>query len=307
MNKINLNERVQLNIPYSQHRDAMKIRDDVIGMNRNPNRKYKDTVLKPVYDGKKFLYWETRRRYLEHFLKWYDDGEQNKSEPVVIHQEKYKEEISTWKKDFPDMTLAELKKITRCMINSSVLNTPLPLNTQDHLLKIICHHSSFQEKRGDGIKHLEIRERCDVGSYITRCVYIVHFDNSSVDISWCLSLEPESLTQIVNRVARYEINDQIEKFKEDSKQISKCGICHESIVGKETHIDHIYPFKKLWSDFMSLKGKSYSDFTIVYKEDDTKRFEDCALAEEWKEYHLTIKPNNLRKVHKGCNLKRKIN
>jgi ribosomal protein L14 len=172
---------------------------------------------------------------------------------------------------------------------------------REFMLMLLQNHPEWEEKKGCGIKRIEVRENHHYKT--TLGFWLVRDDDTEVAISWVTALRGQVVNGTITKALRFEIQPQIDGFKilcDDSI----CGLCETSLVSMEAlHIDHVIPFKQLVSDWMKFHA-------ITYEMIETKamklgsKMSNVEQAKSWFDYHL--KHSQLRKVHARCNLKRRI-
>lgn len=204
--------------------------------------------------------------------------------------------LKWWKPDFKRK--ADLESEIRNRVKNATLEAPLPRGDEGFLLWVLSHHHEFSEKRGAGIKHIEVRKNRVMGK-TTRGLWLVRTDGSSIDISWVTALKPSGRnehTANVVRAARQEIKSQIDAFRQQAP--CECELCGGKEADTHWHVDHVDHFEDLLFGFL---GGVYSDVKLV-DEGLTGRFADRHLAYDWQTFH----ENNarLRLVHAICNLRR---
>jgi len=202
-------------------------------------------------------------------------------------------------------TKKDLEKRIRNVVASYNDGDNLSMNDQQWVTIILEHHADFAQKSGCGIQHIQTRTNTSwFGT--TRGFWIIRTDGSEVDISWVIALKPKgSITSKENvyRAARFEISDQIHEFH-DKGACSVCEICNLHMTRNYyVHVDHVYPFCKLFDEFLGSKGLVYNDICVGKNENDENVFEDKCFAQEWKSHHQ--QKAKLRIVHKKCNLSRR--
>jgi hypothetical protein len=190
------------------------------------------------------------------------------------------------------------KKALAAQIREIVDRTNCRVNTNDALfmLQIFKHHYEWEEKRGVGVSHLEVRSNGP-----TRGFWIVRTDGTHIDISWVVALKVGGApTDKENAAAatRFEIRDQIAACQHSYV----CELCGLPIRGYDaTHVDHVVPFDSLLSDFLTLLGLTYAD--IKTHSIGTRRvMSDTNQRQWWRAYHQ--KMAILRMTHDTCNLSR---
>ncbi|TDX21602.1 uncharacterized protein DUF3223 [Modicisalibacter xianhensis] len=198
---------------------------------------------------------------------------------------------------------ADLIEEIRGQINSARLNQPLGPANEAFFLWVLSHHHEFEEKRGCGIRHLEVRENWFHGK-ATRGLWIVRTDGSEIDISWRTAIKQGGAMgheANVKAAARHEVADQIEKFRASSwiHLGELCELCSEPLLqGQLHHVDHIEPFDELLRDFVC------DDYSLIQLKDKGLygEFACRGMAAQWSQYHAYNA--KLRLVHAVCNLRR---
>lgn len=208
-----------------------------------------------------------------------------------------------WKEELGIPTKAKVEDKIRSIVRSTLPNRPIDEISSEFLKKVLSHHYHYREKCGVGLRHLEVRTNPSWNGP-TQGIWIIRDDGTEVDISWVTALMPggrPSIEQDIRNAARYEVSEQIHEFH-DTGECSTCELCHTSMTRHNgLHVDHIKPFKDLFSEFIENRGITYSE---IQTEDlgVESQFKDRPLAREWYIFH---KENaTLRLVHKQCNLGR---
>lgn len=214
--------------------------------------------------------------------------------------------ISWWKDELNINTKKEVIERVRYIVKNTNVNCIVSKNDTSFLLKILKHHHNFEEKRGVGIKHLEIRINPSWnGSSLG--IWIIRTDNSEVDISWVTALKPEgskTIKEEINNAARYEISPQIHDFHKNGK-CDICELCGYSMTrGYQLNVDHIKQFEELFYEFCIENNLNFSDIKTRDLGLESE-FYDRILANKWIVYHKN--KASLRLTHKLCNLKRSKN
>ena len=126
---------------------------------------------------------------------------------------------------------------------------------------------------------------------------LIRKDGSIEDISYRSCICQRTDNHNLLNAMRNCIQPQINHFKENSEK--KCVFCGNT---KEIHIDHIYMFKDLTTDFLKDKMNIPSTFDDNFDNSAIFKEEDEIFSNSWYEYHL--KNANLRPLCKKCNLSR---
>ncbi len=190
---------------------------------------------------------------------------------IIIHDKNFK-------------NVSEIKKFTRQLLIDSRPEVLPGTYAFDYLMDLFSkrHPNWASEKVGVGISKIKLLPDKANPSKGTKPI-LVRKDNSEIDISWLTAAAGKGWSQekCRNDDFRRAIMDQTMGFKRaklDEK--SQCSICNILLTPSSTHIDHVYPFSKLKTDFEKLN-----------------------LADEfWPEYHR--KEAVLRLTCVACNIKK---
>lgn len=126
---------------------------------------------------------------------------------------------------------------------------------------------------------------------------LIRDDQSIEDISYRCCINPRNDKHDFLSAMRNYIDPQIKEFRRlNNNQCEQCG------TKKNIHIDHIYMFQYLVSDFIENRTDIPTEFDE--NKDNTSKFkkEDIEFANEWYQYHL--KHSQLRPLCAKCNLSR---
>jgi hypothetical protein len=189
----------------------------------------------------------------------------------------------------------------RNITNNAPLGVPLSKADEDFLLPILQNHADWDEKRGVGIQHIEIRLNIN-GTGSTRGIWIKRVDGTEIDISWVVALKEGGKTsplEDLRTAAREAIQFQMHAAH-ITLPCELCDLCGEPMKrGDVLHADHIEPFDQIFKDFF---GGLENDIEIS-NVGITTQIVDPKILEDWQKHHA--ERATLRLVHKQCNLKRK--
>lgn len=171
---------------------------------------------------------------------------------------------------------------------------------REFMLKLLENHHEWKEKKGCGIKRIEVRENHLYK--MTLGFWFVREDDTEVAISWVTALRGQVVHGTITKALRFEIQPQIDEFNRTCWD-SICGLCETSLGLEEVHIDHVIPFKQLVSDWLKCHAMTYEMIETKAMKLGS-RMSNIEQASSWFDYHL--RHSQLRKVHAYCNLKRRI-
>ena len=195
---------------------------------------------------------------------------------------------------------ADIEAAIRNITNNVPLNQPLTKAQEDFLVPILQHHAEWNQKRGIGIKHLEVRINVN-GTGSTRGIWIVREDGSEIDISWVVALKENGETtprEDLKAAAREAIQSQMHNAH-DELPCGRCPLCGEIMKRYDhLHADHIEPFEVLFNDFFG--GREHQ--IAISNEGTSTQIVDPKILSGWRQYHA--EKAKLRLVHKHCNLTR---
>jgi len=211
--------------------------------------------------------------------------------------------IKWWNDELGYSSKAGLETAIRDIVKGTEDGLALPPDEQEFLHKVLKHHYQYAAKVGAGVKHIEIRTNPSWNGP-TRGLWFARTDDTAIDISWVVALQPEGKPtpkSHVTTAARYEIYPQIHQHHAEGA----CGVCPLcSLVmarGASLHVDHVTQFDKILLEFLGDVGMTYDDIEVEDLGLDS-RFADRELAIDWMAYHREVA--KLRLVHAGCNLGR---
>lgn len=193
-------------------------------------------------------------------------------------------------------TKKALVQKVRSLVNFSPLNTPLSPEQFAFFMDLLSHHPEWIEKRGCGVRHIEVRMNTG-SSFSTRGLWIVRHDLSEIDVSWVSAVDasPMPHKQTVYNAARHAVTAQIVGFRQACG--FTCGICGRAIVG-DMHVDHRPPqtFSGLLSQWLEALGHAPE-----IKDAGTHSvFANPAELDSWFNYHYLFA--DLQPTHPACNL-----
>ena len=209
-----------------------------------------------------------------------------------------------WRDELSLKTKAEVEHKIRQIVGK--YRDRMPLDDADAAFchQVLQHHYHYPLKVGAGVTHVEVRTNPSWNG-ATRGFWFVRNDNTAVDISWVVALQPGGRPTTKNNVtcaARYEIFPQIHAVHADG-ECSFCPLCNEGMVrGFDLHVDHEVHFDDLLSDWLTQNNLAYEDLEIEDLGLDSQ-FADRSLAVEWQQWHRENAV--LRLTHALCNLSRR--
>lgn len=211
--------------------------------------------------------------------------------------------IKWWADELGIKTKAEVEEKIRAIVSVYPDDEPIGGDDLQFLTTVLQHHYQWAGKVGCGIKAIVVRTN-RTHSNVTRGFWVVRADDSSIDISWVVALQPEgkpAQKNYVTTAARYEVHPQIHSHHK-SGDCGDCPVCGVMMVrGSGLHVDHEIPFDTILQDFMTGEMLGYDDIEIEDLGLDSQ-FADGNLAQRWYDYHL--QHAKLRLVHSHCNLAR---
>lgn len=164
----------------------------------------------------------------------------------------------------------------------------------DCLLSLLEYHPDVEEKIGCGVKQFMVMQEPFYKKY--NHFLIVRNDNSTVDFSYkkCISTAKTTHLQEVIKACRYDVVDQIAKFRSmafGTKKYVRCGITGLNVQSKDAHIDHKPPKTFNQLVFLFLKDNNLTlDQVAIDKLDDVgdianRTLRDESLRKRWQQYH----------------------
>lgn len=212
--------------------------------------------------------------------------------------------VNWWKSELSIDRKIDVEVQIRQIVNSYSDLVPLSAKDQNWIGQVLKHHYQYKAKVGCGLKHIEIRTNYD-DYKPTRGFWIVSTDETAIDISWIVAMQPNGRPtpqHDVSYSARFEIKGQIDEYHKNGL-CEQCPLCNQEMIRKlNLHVDHEIPFKQLLVDFLYSKGFTYEQVQIQDLGLNS-RFADRELATEWQLYHQASA--TLRLTHDKCNLSRK--
>ena len=221
-----------------------------------------------------------------------------------------------WREELSLQTKAEVERKIRLIVGKYPDRVPLDAEDAAFCHQVLRHHYQYALKvgagvgagvgtgAGTGVAHVEVRTNPSWNG-ATRGFWFVLTDNTAIDISWVVALQPGGRPTTKNNVtsaARYEVFPQIHAVHADG-ECGFCPLCNEGMVrGFDLHVDHEVHFDNLLLDWLSQNNLTYEDLEIEDLGLDS-RFADRALAEAWQQWHRENAV--LRLTHALCNLSRR--
>lgn len=142
-------------------------------------------------------------------------------------------------------TKKELKTYCRNILHNYKLNERLNKNDFVNIINILKFHPSFEYKTNNH-KVIDIKVKYPPDNIIKRkdnndrCFYLCLENNKEVEISYINAIDrPNKKTRLIKHY-RKVVQDQIIEFRKNTKPIDN----------QFYHVDHIYPFEKLVTDFL---------------------------------------------------------
>ncbi len=169
------------------------------------------------------------------------------------------------------------------------------------LFHLLSRHSKAKEKFGKGFHRFSVQENTN-----SRSFFIHRIDKTQIDFSYHHCIEPPNYSEVLQKALRHEIQDQIDKFREDHDK-DVCGICGE--FPRNSHIDHENPqFIEIVNHFV----KIYPKLEICHDGSDNPCpwenttysvwLKNREIAIKWHKFHK--EKAHLRVTCANCNLRR---
>ena len=209
-----------------------------------------------------------------------------------------------WREELSLQTKVDLEGKIRQIVAKYPDRVPLSADDAAFCHQVLRHHYQYALKVGAGVARIEVRTNPSWNG-ATRGFWFVLTDNTAIDISWVVALQPGGRPTTKNNVtsaARYEVVPQIHAVHADG-ECGFCPLCNEGMVrGFDLHVDHAVHFDALFADWLKQNDLSYGNLEIEDLGLDS-RFADRVLADEWQQWHRDNAV--LRLTHAVCNLSRR--
>ncbi len=168
--------------------------------------------------------------------------------------------------------------------------------------ELLKNHSEYDEKIGCGIDYFEIIKNKMNPKFYGMLLHRI--DGTVVNFSWVHACEFKNRTYewYLSAAMRSAIADFIISFKRCS--VHKCCICNVEDPNIDFHVDHIYPFSKLKSDFLAItKYPNPIRFTSCEKYGSCiMTDDDIDFKNDWIKFHNDH--CKLQILCKTCNIKK---
>ena len=169
------------------------------------------------------------------------------------------------------------------MIEAFIQNHPRGLKTDE---KVIITTNTMYGKTSKCFAVVDSNGTVDQCSYKTA----INGYNKAGEVKWCM---------------RDVIQPQIDEFRRNDTILDSCPMCHSKM--KEIHVDHIIPFCRILSDFLtneSLTSLTFDDIAFVKEVGQKKRLKDEELGKRFADYHK--EHAQLRYLCAHCNITRDL-
>ena len=183
------------------------------------------------------------------------------------------------------------------ILNKGVCKSLVEERKEDYeeLMELFKKHPEYPDKLRDVVDIMVGKNKRNSEYYEFN---VIRQDGSVEDISYRCCINPRNEKHNILSAMRNTIQPQIDDFRKSAKK--ECEFCKKT---NDIHIDHIYKFQYLVSDFLIDK----TDIPTMFDDniDNTAIFKkkDINFANDWYSYHA--KHATLRPLCSKCNLSRK--
>jgi hypothetical protein len=188
----------------------------------------------------------------------------------------------------------------------------VPTNADNIFIRsVLTNHPEWISKCNDDPDQTTLTSESSRGSF-HRCIELHRNDATVMDISFHVAIQAmvpgrnskprksACALKDFQKVARIECQDDINRAMVDLAWT--CGLTGESLVKKASHIDHVYEFRHLVSDF--IREYEIDIDTVGYsKEPWVNKWASEELTDHWKRYHR--QHATLRRTTPRANLSRR--
>jgi uncharacterized protein DUF3223 len=181
-----------------------------------------------------------------------------------------------------------LKKACQEVLYAHELGQTVTEPLYDKFLRdLLLRHSKAEIKMGVGVASFQVKQ----GEPRGRCFWLTRTDGTRTYFSYPACIRGEDLTpeRKAAHAFRHEIRDQLISFKQSTFSGPQvyCALTGAPVDFHNSHVDHVYPLKRLWQDFLLQEGLVLLQVQVQPWREGEHRilFADRAFAERWAEYH----------------------
>lgn len=188
----------------------------------------------------------------------------------------------------PFKSQAEIKTHFQKILKESELDVSLSGEELDDCLHLFSRHPEFDEKRGCGIKHVQVTINPVYGD---RCFWLIRSDGSAIDISYltCVKAKKKSQREQMMAACRHAVVDQIldyKRWKFGDKFLINCDMTGRLVSKDDADIDHVIPFVQLVERFIQRFRIDVESILFVENEFGVSvDFGDEHLKKSWQLFH----------------------
>lgn len=180
-------------------------------------------------------------------------------------------------------------------------------NVFNYFNDLLQFHQDYENKIGTGISFFFITNH----KFNNPQLNIHRTDGTNIDIAYIFGPKFNCNNKVVRYLKismRQAIKDFTINYKKSraSEQILRCNECQcDNLPSDEYQVDHIYPFSKIYNEFLNLNPNHPTEFD---DEDCLKVFQlkDEEFKQNWINYHNSYE-NNFQILCKTCNGKKSDN
>jgi len=169
---------------------------------------------------------------------------------------------------------------------------------------VFSRHQEWEEKKGVGIDHLEVRSN----RYKQKNFYIVRIDGSVTDISFLKSLQHPTKLSVVKEACRTAILPLILEIRSEIQLPFKCPLTGETVTDKKLiHVDHYdLTFDEVFNKWIEDKNLNELYEKVAKSQDNSEQtyFEDDIINKDFLDFHN--KNTHLRVISAKANLSKQI-
>jgi hypothetical protein len=182
----------------------------------------------------------------------------------------------------------QCENYTRNLINNLGVNKKIDHNHLNYTFfcDLLKNHPEYNIKVGCGIDYFYIIQN-PVNKQGLQTM-IKRIDGTEEDFSWvyCCKFKKRTVIEDLKNAMREAIDIQIFNYKSKCNNLI-CNYCKDSNALTKYHVDHIYPFSKLYDDFLKDNldypktfGNNKLNFKTCFNDTDNK------FKNDWVSYHL---------------------
>lgn len=173
-------------------------------------------------------------------------------------------------------------------------------NVFNYFNELLQHHQDYENKIGCGIAFFFITNH----KFNNPQLNIHRLDGTNIDIAYIFGTKfncKNKITTYLKCAMRQAIKDYTIDFKKNQTAL-RCVECNTDDLEKKYHTDHIYPFSKIYDEFLILNPNHPTEFD---DEDCLKVFQlkDEEYKNQWIQYHNSYE-NNFQILCQTCNNKK---